>query len=416
MTKPVTIIIAGCGGRGSGYSQFALEHPDRMKVIGVAEPIDTRRNRMVQQHKLDPRNVFADWRQLAQRERFADGAIVATQDAMHAEPAVAFAARGYHMLLEKPMAPTEADCRRIVQAVTKAGILFAVCHVLRYTSYTRKLKAMVDSGLIGEVVSLQHLEPVGYWHQAHSFVRGNWRNEKESSCMLLAKSCHDLDWISHIMAAPCRKVSSFGSLRHFRKECQPAGAASRCLDCGVEPRCPYSARKIYLGRVAAGHVGWPVDVITEDTTVAGVTEALRSGPYGRCVYECDNDVVDHQVVNMLFDGERTAAFTMTAFCQGAHRRTRLFGTMGEIYCEGPRIEHFDFLTDKTEVIDAEAGDPTILGGHGGGDYGLMTAFIDALATGDKTKILSGPAETLESHLMVFAAERARVNGTVEDVV
>ncbi len=417
MSKPVTIIIAGCGGRGSGYSQFALEHPDRMKVVGVAEPIDTRRERMVGQHKLDPKNVFADWRQMAQRERFADGVIVATQDAMHADPAVAFAQLGYHMLLEKPMAPTEADCRRIVQAVTKAGILFAVCHVLRYTSYTRRLKAMVDSGLIGEVVSLQHLEPVGYWHQAHSFVRGNWRNEKESSCMLLAKSCHDLDWIRHIMAAPCRKVSSFGSLKHFRKECQPAGAAARCLDCGIERQCPYSAPKIYLDRVRAGYLGWPVDVLTEDTTIAGVTEALRTGPYGRCVYACDNDVVDNQIVNMLFDGGRTAAFTMTAFNASGHRKTRLFGTKGEIYSEGARIEHFDFLTDKTEVLDADAAsDATILGGHGGGDYGLMTAFIAALAANDKSKILSGPAETLESHLMVFAAERARLNGTVEDVV
>ncbi len=416
MSKPVTVIIAGCGGRGSGYSQFALEHPDRMKVVGVAEPIDTRRDRMVQWHKVDAANVFTDWRQMAQRPRFADAVIVATQDAMHADPAVAFAGLGYHMLLEKPMAPTEADCRRIVQAVTKAGKLFAVCHVLRYTAYTRKLKALVDSGLIGEIVSLQHLEPVGYWHQAHSFVRGNWRNEKESSCMLLAKSCHDLDWISHIMSTPCRKVSSFGSLRHFRKECKPAGAAARCLDCRIADQCPYSAMKIYLGRVKAGQLGWPVDVLTEDTTVAGVTEALRTGPYGRCVYECDNDVVDNQVVNMLFDGGRTGTFTMTAFNASAHRKTRLFGTKGELYSDGPRIEHFDFMTDKTEVIDTEAGDATILGGHGGGDYGLMTAFIQAVADNDASKILSGPAQTLESHMMVFAAERARLRGTVEDVI
>ena len=157
----------------------------------------------------------------------ADAVIICTQDAMHAEPAVAFAKKGYAILLEKPMAPNEADCRRIVEAVKANGILFAVCHVMRYTRYTQMLKQVVDSGAIGEVVSLQHLEPVGYWHQAHSFVRGNWRNEQESSFMLLAKSCHDLDWIRYIMGEPCLSVSSFGALKHFNTSEKPAEAGER---------------------------------------------------------------------------------------------------------------------------------------------------------------------------------------------
>ena len=413
--EPVRIVIIGAGGRGSGYATFAAQHPDRARIVGVAEPRDFYRERMVEKYAISAEHVFTDWRQVAQQERFADAVIVATQDAMHVEPAVAFAEKGYHMLLEKPMAPDEEGCRQIHAAVTRAGVVSAVCHVMRYTAYTHRLKSLIDAGLIGDVVSIQHLEPVGYWHQAHSFVRGNWRNEAESSFMLLAKSCHDLDWLRYIAGMPCEKLSSFGSLKHFRKEEKPAAAgdSARCLDCAHEPQCPYSAKKIYLGRLEQGHTGWPVDVLTPDVTVEGITTALRSGPYGRCVYECDNDVVDNQVVNMQFAGGRTAAFTMTAFNQANNRKTHIFGTLGELYGDGSRIEHFDFLTDRTGEIDTSAPDGSILGGHGGGDYGLMHSFVEAVATRDQSKVLSGPDESLETHLMVFAAERSRRNGTVE---
>lgn len=233
--------------------------------------------------------------------------------------------------------------------------------------------------------------------------------------MLLAKSCHDLDWIRYIMGEQCRFVSSFGSLKHFRKEEKPAGAAARCIDCGVEATCPYSCVKIYMRLLKNGYVGWPVAMLTPDVTEAGVMEALRTGPYGRCVYECDNDVVDHQVVNMLFDGGKTCSFTMTAFTELTDRRTCIFGTRGEIYGDGKTISHYDFLTEKKEVIDVAALDQTAAGGHGGGDHGLMEAFVGAVAENDRSKILSGPDETLESHMIVFAAEEARRNNTVVKV-
>jgi len=410
---PVTLIIVGAGSRGSTYATYAASHPDRAKVVGVAEPRDHYRDRMAEKHAISPEDVFTDWKDIAERERFADAAVVATQDDMHAGPAIALARKGYHILLEKPMAPTAEDCRRIVAAILENRVIFAVGHVMRYTRYTQALKGVLDSGAIGDIVSLQHLEPVGYWHQAHSFVRGNWRNEGLSSPMLLAKSCHDLDWIRYVMGVPCRRVSSFGSLRHFRKEEQPEGAADRCVDCTVEGACPYSALKIYgRDRLEKGHTGWPLDVLTPEPTAESVDEALRTGPYGRCVYACDNDVVDHQVVNMEFEDDRTASFTMTAFNKAGHRKTRIFGTRGEVYGNGQTIEVFDFLTDQTEVIDTSKTDASILGGHGGGDYGLMHSFVTAVAEGDQSRILSGPQETLESHLMVFAAEEARRQGTV----
>ena len=416
--QPITAIIIGAGGRGMGYAQFAKAHPDRLKIIGVAEPRDWYRTQMVNTYSIPEENVFIDWVQTASRKKFADAVIICTQDYMHADPAIAFADLGYAILLEKPMAPSPEECVRIINSVKNNKILFSVAHVMRYTKYSQVLKTILDSGEIGEIVTMQHLEPVGYWHQAHSFVRGNWRNEKESSAMLLAKSCHDLDWIRYMMGTTCKSLSSFGSLKHFRKSEKPgeANGAIRCLDCSYESECPYSAIKIYIGRVRNGFLGWPVNVLTPEPNEDSVFDALQSGPYGRCVYECDNDVVDHQVVNFWFEGDKSAVFTMTAFDKADHRKTRIFGTRGEIYADGNKISVFDFLTDQTRTVDTAASDSSILGGHGGGDYGLMDRFVRAVSQNNPDLILSGPDESLETHLMVFAAEKSRLEHRIVDLV
>lgn len=415
MAAPITIAVLGAGHRGTGYSNWALKNPGKAKIVAVAEPRDFWRNRIVSQHGVSAEHVFTDWRQVASKPRLADAVIISTQDDMHVEPAVAMAAKGYHILLEKPMAPSEAGCRTIHQAVKASGAIFAVCHVMRYTAYTRALKQFVQRGLIGDVVSIQHLEPVGWWHQAHSFVRGNWRNEKQSSFMLLAKSCHDIDWIKHIVGKDHKRVSSAGGLMHFTAANRPAGAADRCLDCPISPKCPYSAVRIYLNAVRKGKTGWPVDVVADEPSEQSVTEALRTGPYGRCVYACDNDVVDHQTVNIEFQDGASGVFTMTAFTQGGGRQTRLFGTKGVIEGDGDKIRHFDYLSEQWQTLDTNAAAADITGGHGGGDQGIMEAFSAAVAANDPSLVLSGPDETLQTHLAVFAAERARRNATVEEV-
>lgn len=413
--QPVKLLIVGAGGRGKTYASYAEMYPEKAKVIGVAEPRRDHRKVVVDTHSIPEEYIFNDWSEAANQPKFADAVIISTQDVMHVEPAISFAKKGYAILLEKPMAPNESDCFRIIQAVKENEVLFAVCHVMRYTSYTKKLKEILDSGLVGDIVSIQHLEPVGYWHQAHSFVRGNWRNEKESSFMLLAKSCHDLDWIRHILGSPCRSISSFGSLFHFKKENQPDGAADRCLECKVETQCPYSAKKIYLAMVENGYTYWPVDVLALNPSRETIYEALENGPYGRCVYACDNDVVDHQVVNMEFEGGQTASFTMTAFTEMGHRKTRIFGTRGEIFGDGINIEHYDFLTDEKEIIPTVSEGESVIGGHGGGDLGLMEHFISAVANEDPSLILSGPDESLETHRMVFVAERSRKEHRLVDM-
>jgi predicted dehydrogenase len=416
--KPVTLAIVGAGMRGNAYSQYALERPDEAKVVAVAEPRAFQREQLAAKHGVPAANVFHSWEDMAAAPQLADAMIIGTQDRMHLAPMLALAPKGYATLMEKPMSTCLEDCERIVACAKQYGNIFAVCHVLLYTDFTIRLKALLDSGVVGEIVTVQHLEPVGWWHQAHSFVRGNWANEAESAFMLLAKCCHDIDWLRHIMGRPCRRVASFGSLHHFRAANRPAGAADRCLDCQVEPTCPYSAKRFYLEQLGRDWINdYCVEVITDDHTAAGVTKALREGPYGRCVYACDNDVVDNQVVIMDFADGATASMTMTAFAPATHRKTRLFGTRGYLDTDGVKIEHFDFVSEKSTVIDTSvaADSATAATGHGGGDFGIMQAFIAAVASGDQSRVWSGPDATLASHRIVFAAERARREGRAIDL-
>jgi len=400
----VSLLIVGAGSRGATFADWAARHPGAARVVAVAEPRAAYRDRLGDEHGIPPERRFRDWREAAAAGRVADAAVIATLDREHTEPALAFAEQGYALLIEKPLAATLPECERIADAVGRAGVVAAVAHVLRYTPYTQLLERVLDSGAIGEIVSIQHLEPVGFWHHAHSYVRGNWRREDETGPMLLAKCCHDLDWLGHLVGRPCTAVSSFGSLLHLRPEQRPEGAADRCLDCGLEPRCPYSAKRIYLDRARAGETGWPVEVLDWPPTPEAVERALREGPYGRCVWACDNDVVDHQVVNLVFEHGVTASLTMTAFTRMRERETRIFGTRGELTGDGSSVAVYDFRADRTE---RHAVDAAIASGHSGGDDGVMAAFVAAAAAGDPARVTTSPAETLASHRIAFAAEVAR---------
>ncbi|XP_010769098.1 uncharacterized protein isoform X2 [Notothenia coriiceps] len=419
MTSPVRLIVVGAGCRGEIYSSFGSIHPERLKVVGVADPRKFARTKLQQQHNIVDENIFEDWHTMVEREKFADAVAICTPDRLHKEPAVAFAKKGYHILLEKPMATTAEDCTAIVEACTQSGVMLSVGHVLRYDPVIHNIKELIDAGAIGDVMHIQHLEPVGFWHFAHSFVRGNWRNEEESSFALLAKSCHDIDLIHHWAGTRrCLKVTSFGSVSHFGKKDKPAGAGNCCLDCSIEADCPYSARKIYMDRVKQGNTGWPVSVICPNSfpDIESVTEALETGPYGRCVYECDNDVCSNQVVNMEFEGGLTAAFSMVAFTEEiCKRKTTIYGSKGELSCDGHEVRVFDFLTQRSTKHSPLSGAPRrfmSMSGHGGADYYLMDAFVSAVANNDPSLIRSGPEETLLSHLLVFEAERSRLEGRV----
>jgi predicted dehydrogenase len=419
MNPPVTLAIIGAGKRGEAYARYAALHPEMARVVAIAEPRDVLRERMAAEYCVPPEYCFTSYEDFARRPKMADAALICTQDRMHRDPVEKIAPLGYAILLEKPMSPIPEDCEAIIACVKKHENLFAVCHVLLYTELTTQLTNLLDAGAIGDLVTVQHYEPVAWWHQAHSFVRGNWRNGAESSFMLMSKSCHDIDWLRHIIGKKCLRVGSFGSLRHFKASERPAGAADRCWDCQVEAQCPYSAKRMYLthyGRDSITH--YINDVITGGiNTKDAVEEALKTGPYGRCVYSCDNDVVDNQTVMLQYEDGVTVSFLMTAFTPTLNRTTRLCGTRGYIETDSAEIKVFDFLTELETVYETGIApdSATASSGHGGGDYHLMKAFVHAVATGDTRGIHSGPDATLESHRTVFAAEHSRLSGKIVEI-
>jgi len=404
--KKIHAALIGAGSRGKDvYGEYALKHPNEIGFIAVAEPDKLKRDAFSKDHKISNDMQFSSWEELLEIPNFCDAVVIATQDRMHCLPAITALEKGYHVLLEKPMSSNLVECVLMAEKSEEAKRLLVICHVLRYTPFFSKLKAIIDSGAIGKIVSIQHSENVGYWHQAHSFVRGSWRNSEESSPMILAKSCHDMDILSWLIGRKCIKVSSFGSLKYFREANAPKGSTARCTDgCEAESACAYSALKIYLNRNE-----WPTDVVSPDMSNEAVLSALKTGPYGRCVFRCDNDVVDHQVVNMEFEDDITAAFTMCAFTKEISRLTTVMGTGGEIRgdMENGIIEVLEFVSGCRETIQI----PTSRG-HSGGDEGLMKAFVGQLNANGGISPLTSAKTAMQSHLMAFAAEKSRLENRV----
>ena len=419
--KKYSVIIIGAGNRGSNYSRKLDAMREHYDVVAVAEPYEGRRNYVRDLFGLPEEKCFCSWQDILSQPKMADIAIIATMDAEHYEPAMKAIDLGYHLLLEKPVAPTPEQCADIANAAKAKGVEVLVCHVLRYTPFYNRVKELILSDTIGEIVSVVGVEAVGNTHQSHSFVRGNWHSEAETTPMLLAKSCHDLDIIQWLVDKPCTRVSSFGSLTHFTEENAPEGSPIRCADggCPAADTCPYNCIKLYYDdkenawfRKAATR-GISKEYLPTDEEVM---TALKTTDFGLCVYHANNDVVDHQVVNMEFEGGITASFTMNAFNQGG-RYIRLFGTKGELYANmsDTEITVFTFEDRQTRTYTVAKTEESILGGHGGGDQGIIAELHEYLS-GDYTGYCAANIQvSVQNHMIGFAAEKARHEGTVEDV-
>lgn len=418
MKEPVTFAICGFGIRGmEAYASFQKLHPEKMKLVAVADPDPQRREAAQREYGVPPAMCFADANELLRQPRLAKVMIIATQDRQHVPQAIPAMAKGYHLLLEKPISPDLDECLLLRRKAKEYGRVVIICHVLRYTQFFGTIHQLLAQGAIGKLQTLDVVENVAYWHFAHSFVRGNWRNSVQSSPVILAKSCHDMDIIRWLVAAPCLRVSSFGSLDWFRPENAPQGAAGRCLNgCLCKDECPYDAEKIYLSNeksgFRSGNWEWPLTVLTNQPTEDSLYAALREGPYGRCVYHCDNDVADHQTVNMEFPEGVTATFTLSAFTRYCYRGVKLMGALGEIegdmYSNTLHLRRFG-KPDQKLALDSI---PDRFAGHGGGDAKMMDYICD-LFSGVYSQALTSVDASVESHVMALAAEASRLhNGAV----
>jgi predicted dehydrogenase len=460
MTQPIKAILIGAGQRGmDAYAPYALQHPAEIKFVAVAEPDPERRARFAAKHNISSDNQFESWEPLLEKDRLGEAALVCTQDQMHTAPTIAALNAGYDVLLEKPMAPTLAECQLLVKTAEENGRQFHICHVLRYTEHFQKMKAVIDSGILGDIINVSHRENVAWWHMAHSYVRGHWGNQALSAPIILAKCCHDLDILVWLLNDRSETLSSVGNLIHYRPENAPEGAAKRCLDgCAVAGTCRYYAPFIYIDhtplwrsivdsgegfvkwatktylrnpglvnafskiipdlKTLTDYRGWPSSAVTNDPTPANLMAALKEGPYGRCVYHCNNDVVDHQVVSMQFEHGTSVTLTMHGHSHLEGRTTRIEGSNATLKSEflhgGSWIEVNEHRSDRcTRYITSTA----LRSGHGGGDYHLMAGFVRALRENDGSRALTTARNSLESHLMAFAAEDSRLGNktiTMED--
>ncbi len=403
-------IVIGAGSRGMIYGTWAYEHG--IEIAAVAE---LRPDRLAEAGRLwnvQPNRLFTDVSQLFALGKIADAAIIATMDQDHFGHVMEALDLGYDILLEKPISPEPRECLAIEKKANDLGRKITVCHVLRYTNFWGKLKQIIDSGELGKIVAIKHSENIGNFHMAHSFVRGNWRNDSLASPIILQKSCHDLDILLWLTGAHCKKVAAFGSLSYFKESNAPVGSAARCCDCPVAERCRFEAKKCYLPTLGT----WPTDVVCLEQTEQALFEALKTGPYGRCVYRCDNNVCDHMSMILEFDDGVTATFSLTAQTGPCHRCVRIMCEDGEILADDGKLQilvrrHVSSPNDTFEerLINIR----TNASGHGGGDAGIMEDFTASLTAGSSTR--SAISASVESHLMAYALEHSRLTGCVVDM-
>ena len=450
MQKSVTAILIGAGERGADvFGEYALRFPNEIRFIAVAEPIQERREEFTNKHFIEQKYSYSTWENLLNQDRIADVAVITTQDQMHFEPAILAMKKGYDVLLEKPMATSLEECKGLVKVAEQTGQILQICHVLRFTPFFTRINNLISSGAIGEVVNISLRENVASFHYSHSFARGNWHNRLKSSPMILAKSCHDLDILHWFAQSKSSKISSFGSQNHFGENNAPKGAPMYCIEgCPVSKTCLYNSSRIYLDiipllQIAArsskgftkliakavlnfpwlknippftkikNYSGWPVSTISQDMTEEGKIKAISETNYGKCVYRIeDHDTVDHQVVNIEFENKITATFTMHGFSHEEGRTLRIDGTTGTIIGEflhsGDKITLYDSISGKRKKIRKTG----MLGGHGGGDDGIMRAFLKSVTGRDRTSIITDAQSSLESHLMAFAADISRLEDRV----
>lgn len=402
--KEITAVIIGAGGRGiKAYAPNA--NLGTLKIVGVAEPDDFRRNLCAERFSIPKQGIFKSYEELLSCEKMADLAIICTNDRMHVEPARMAVEKGYHVVLEKPISPIPEEVYEIGKLAEKSNKVFSICHVLRYTQFFTKLKKLIDSERIGKLIHIIHSENVGFWHFSNSFVRGTWRNSNETSPMILQKCCHDMDILLYLIGSKCKSISSCGSLSYFKEENAPEGAPLRCTDgCPAYDSCPYNAISLYVHGVLRPkcEILFRLPEVTDKT----ITEALKTNNWGRCVYHCDNNVADHQSVSMEFENGVTASFSVCGFAEKTSRYIRIMGSHGEIVAdlEANSIEVRDFTDGSKERISINP----FASSHSGGDHGFINSVLAAIR-GEKED-RSSAQESVESHFMAFAAEKSRLEG------
>ena len=417
--KKFSVAIIGCGSRGiDSYGKLLFSDKERWEIVSLCDINETQIK--AAKDKLNVKdNCFLKEDEFFLKKR-ADLLVIATQDRDHTRMCLKALELGYDILLEKPISPIKEELEAILAAQEKYGRKIMVCHVLRYSPVFRKIKEILESNKLGRLIGIESLEQVGFWHQAHSYVRGNWRREEDTTPMLMAKCCHDLDLLQYYVGEKCTDVYSMGDLTFFKKENQPIDAADRCAICRYKNDCIYSAENLYVQRwkdQGEPEDAWPFNVVdrTYPITEKSLRMAYETTPYGRCVFACDNNVVDYQSVMMKFVNGVTVTHTMTAFTEWSGRKMTFHCTHGSI--ELDEVAHllkvFNFgeeqITYDIRDLLKSLKDTGKYFGHGGSEIIMIDELYQLLQSDDKNSSTT-IAESIESHLIALAAEESRKLG------
>jgi predicted dehydrogenase len=392
------------------YAGYAGRSAD---ITAVVEPDDGRRKTAADEFGIPPEMQFRSADDFYSIGKICDAVIISSMDRDHYKQTMGALEVGYDILLEKPISPSPEETLRIQRKASEKGRSVIVCHVLRYTSFFAEIKRIIDSRELGKIITIQHNENIGNFHMAHSFVRGNWSRSDLTSPLIMQKSCHDMDILAWLVDSESKRISSYGDLTFFKEENAPALSSDRCLDCQVAAECRFDARKAYLP--IRGQ--WPATVLTTDQSESGLLKALETGPYGRCVYRCDNDVCDHQVTLIEFKNGVTVTFNLSGFTNKMYRSLKIMCEHGEIRGDDGLnvIEVTRFSSNMTDRSEQTVIHPAAAtGGHNGGDAGLMSDFLSMMESGGQNS-RSSIEKSVESHIMAYAAELARVTGRVIDI-
>lgn len=405
MSKPVRMALIGAGNRGRGiFGAYAKQMPHRAVFVAVAEPDEARRKAFSQEHGIPESARFQNAGDLfAAQGLDLEAVIVATVEDQRLEPVVQAINKGYHVLVEKPLGRSAAEVVAITDAAKKSDRVFAVCHQMRYMTPYATMKELIDSDRYGEVIAMQLSENLSYHHHAHSFVRGFF-NSSRLTPMILAKCCHDMDVMCYLAGRRPVRVSSFGSLTWFKPENAPQGAPEYCLQgCPAAARCPYNVLKLYFNDDTDQAYIRQMGVVKSKDELM---ELLKTNRFGRCVYRCGNDVVDHQAVNVEFEGGLTVSFNMVGHNAVERRITKISLTNGEI---GYDTSEDTVMAYQFEPLREERIKPAgTVGTHGGGDRLIMEGFVDAIRSNGSAPMLTSVEMSLDSHLLAFAAEQSRL--------
>lgn len=425
--RPITAIIVGAGHRSFVYSELAKTNPEMLKIVGVADPNPIRRKKAMDYFGFKEDMCFENAEELAKKGKLADTVINGTMDEQHLETAVPLLDAGYDMLLEKPFAPNEEEMRQIVNCAKKNNSKVMICHVLRYTPFYYAIKERIVNGEIGDIINIQTTEHVSYHHLSTSYIRGKWANsDKCHTSMLLAKCCHDLDIIMWMMSeTKPKQISSFGGKFQFKPENAPKEAGTICMkDCPLADTCVYSTKRLYIDHPDrwAFYV-WDALEGKKNVTIEDKIALMKSdSPYARCIYKCDNNVVDHQSVLINFESGATGTHNMVGGSAEPRREIHIIGTKGEIFGNFEESKFTVLKIDPSpdahnEECDVEEVDLRVTGdmvgaygGHGGGDERLAADFVKFIRGEKPSLACTSIFDSVAGHLSVYLADKSRENG------